>query len=310
MTTQDAYGYLVSQRAHIESAAYAIKYADIQYPKIVPVDTSAHEWARSIIHYSTDSVGQAQILANRADDFPLVNISRAQHAVGVEMAGIGYDFTMEELGAAMMVPNTALEAEKVIAARRVYEEYIDNIVLNGDANYGWDSFMDNSNVTKSDAPAGTGGSTEWTSKTPDEVIKDFNNLLTGIWTTTLQVELADTVCMSPNLYSHLANTPRSVYSDMSTLEWIMRYNVFTGQTGSSLNIIMLRGLEDAAAGSKGRVVGYRRAMDVVRLHLPMPLRFGTMQQWLQRFVIPGYFRLGGLEVRRPGAFRYLDLVEA
>ncbi len=38
---QAALGFLLSQVTSIESEVYAIRYADIQYPRLVPVDTSA-----------------------------------------------------------------------------------------------------------------------------------------------------------------------------------------------------------------------------------------------------------------------------
>ncbi|MNY73088.1 hypothetical protein D3C86_2117840 [compost metagenome] len=54
------------------------------------------------------------------------------------------------------------------------------------------------------------------------------------------------------------------------------------------------------------MVAYRRSPDVVKMHVPMPLRWLQAEQRLLKFEVPGIFRLGGVEVRRPGAMRYLD----
>lgn len=200
-----------------------------------------------------------------------------------------------------------LTVDKAAAARRSAEEAIDRLVLNGDANHGWDGLLDNSNVQKSDAPgAATGGHTDWERKTGDEVIRDVNSTLSAVWTNTQTVELADTLAIPPSAWSHIANTPRSAYSDLSIMEWIRRNNVYTASTGQPLNIVLLRGLENAAAGNTGRMIAYRRDPDVLRLHLPMPHRFLPPQQIGLRFMVPGIFRLGGLEIRRPSAVRYLD----
>ncbi len=46
---------------------------------------------------------------------------------------------------------------------------------------------------------------------------------------------------------------------------------------------------------------------MLKLWLPMPFRFFPAWQtgpW--RFEVPGAFRLGGLDIRRPAACRYLD----
>lgn len=54
------------------------------------------------------------------------------------------------------------------------------------------------------------------------------------------------------------------------------------------------------------MVAYRRDPGVVKIHVPMPLRWLQAEQRLLKYEIPGIFRLGGVEVRRPGAMRYLD----
>ena len=73
-------------------------------------------------------------------------------------------------------------------------------------------------------------------------------------------------------------------------------------------IQVLRGLETAAAGNKGRAIAYRRDPEVLRFHLPMPLRFMEPQQHLITYIVPGIMRIGGLEIRLPKAIRYLDLI--
>lgn len=306
----DFLGFLLSQSTSIEQEVYQVQYPDIQYPRLVPIDMSANEWARTITHFSMDRVGQAEFLAGRANDIPLADVTRARHEVTVELAGIGYDYTIDELGQAMMIPGRNLTSDKAMAARRAAEEFIDDKVLNGYADAGWDGLLDNANIPKSDAPNGAAGTPQWNTKTGDEVIADLNNTITGVWTGSRTVEMADTVALGPASYAHLTNTPRSADSDMSVLRWFMQNNIYTGMTGQPLNMVLLRGLENAAAGNAGRMLAYRRDPQVLKLHLPMPHRFLPAQQWMLRYVVPGIFRLGGLEIRRPQAMRYLDLISA
>jgi hypothetical protein len=55
------------------------------------------------------------------------------------------------------------------------------------------------------------------------------------------------------------------------------------------------------------MVVYKNDPNVCRLHLPMPHRFlPVWQNGPFNFQIPGIFRTGGVEITRPGAFRYLD----
>jgi len=55
------------------------------------------------------------------------------------------------------------------------------------------------------------------------------------------------------------------------------------------------------------MVAYRRDPAVLEFHMPMPHRF--MPVWQNgpiNFLIPGIFRIGGIEIKRPAAIRYAD----
>ena len=306
----DFLGFLLSQTTHIEQEAYEVRYADIQYPRLVPVDMSAHEWARTITHFSMDMTGFADFAATRANDIPLVDVTRQRFEVNVEMAWLGYDYTIDELGQAMMIPGRNLTADKAKAVRRKYEEFIDDKVLNGYEELGWDGLLNNANIPSNNVANGAAGTPQWNTKTGDEVIRDLNDMITGVWVQSTTVEMADTIALGAESYSALTTTPRSADSDMSVLRWFQMNNIYTGMTGQPLNIVLLRGLENAATGGAGRILAYRRDMDVLRVHLPKALTFMPAQQWLTRYVVAAYFRLGGLEIRLPNAARYGDMISA
>src|SRR5690606_32406924 len=96
--SQQALGFLVSQVSYIERQVVAVQYPDIQYPEIIPVDTSADEWAKSVTYFSTNKVGAAGWFHHHAKDIHVADVERAKHEVGIEMADIGYRYTLEELG--------------------------------------------------------------------------------------------------------------------------------------------------------------------------------------------------------------------
>ena len=65
-------------------------------------------------------------------------------------------------------------------------------------------------VTKADAPAASGGSSRaWQDKTPDEIIKDVNDALTGVYSDSRQVEMADTMAIPVEAYTDLASPAAS-----------------------------------------------------------------------------------------------------
>jgi hypothetical protein len=309
---QQALGFLVSQVTSIEAQVVKVLYPDIQYHRLIPTDTSANEWAKSVTWFSMDKLGRAQWFNHMANDMPLADVQRSKFEQGIEMAGIGYRYDLEEIGQAMLIPGSSLSSDKAEAARRAAEEFIDDIALRGSTVRNWTGLFNDPNVTNTTATAGAAGATLWattgaTAKTADEIIADVNSAITGVYSSSLTVELADTLLLPVTELARLATRPRATGSDMSIWDWIVKYNVYTATTGQPLTVQAARGLEVAGAGSTNRLIAYRRDPQVLKLHLPMPHRFlPVWQTGPITFDIPGILRLGGVEVRRPGAIRYFS----
>jgi len=309
---QQALGFLISQTASIEAQVYEIQYPDIQYPALIPVDTSANDWATGVMFFSVDKVGMADWFSHLAKDVPLADVDRQQFEHPIHMAAIGYRYTIQELGQALMIPGTNLSSDRAAAAVRAYEEFMDGIALRGvppsGNTKGMTGLINDPNVTAGNvANDGAGGSTKWVDKTPTQIIRDVNALLTGVYEESLTVELADTLLLPVAQLDYIATTPRSDLTETTILEYLRRNNTYTAVTGQPLTIRAVRGLEVAGAGGTARMVAYRRDPQVVKLHLPMPHRFlPVWQTGPLVFDVPGIFRTGGVEIRRPKAFRYAD----
>lgn len=309
--SQQALGFLLQQTSYIEQEVYRIQYPDIIYPQLVPVDTSANEWAKSITYFSLDRVGQADWFDGMASNMPVADINRAKYEQTIEMAGIGYRYTLEELGHAMMVPGTNLSSERAEAARRAYEEFMDRLARVGDSRKGVTGLFNNANVTREDAIAdGTGSSALWTAKSADQIVRDVNNSLLGVYENSLTVEMADTVLLPIAAMTTLAQK-RVENTTMNALQYLKENNLYTQQTGAPLMIRGVLDLSDAGSGGVGRMVTYRRDPRVVKFHVPMPHRFlPVWQTGPITFDVPGIFRVGSVDIRRPGAFRYVDGITA
>jgi len=305
MNDASTLAFVQSQMSHIETAVYRRKYPDIQYSSLIPVDTSANEWAKTVTFYSMDGVGQAKFISGNSDDIPLVNLNKDQYESGVHMAAIGYGFNIEEVNQARML-NINLPSEDAMVARRVYEEFVDSsLLVAGDAAKGMNPLINYPGITTVVAPAGAAGPATWLSKTADEVLLDINNLLSGVWIDSRTVEVSDTLLISETAYVNLA-TKRIDGTDTTLMAYVMANNVLTMRTGRALTIRTVRGLESAGVGGVERAVAYRNDMEVLKAHVPMPLRFLPMQTRNLHFYVPGIFRFGGLDIRLPAAVRYLD----
>jgi hypothetical protein len=304
---QQALGFLQSQVSYIETQVYRIQYPEILYPRLMPIDSSASEWAKSITYYSIDRVGVADWFDGSATSMPMADINRDKREQGIEMAAIGYRYNLEELGVAMMIPGMNLSTERAEAARRAYEEFIDRIVRVGSTAKNIQGLFNSPYVTRVLAAAtGTGSSSLWSTKTADQMITDVQQGLTQVYQGSLTVEMADSVLLPIANMQLLANT-RIPNTYGNALDYLAKYNLWTHQTGAPLTILGIINLDTAGVGGTARMIVYRRDPTILKLHLPMPHRFlPVWQTGPMSYDIPGIFRVGSVEIRRPGAMAYID----
>lgn len=306
---QASLGFAVKQTSHIEAGLYKTKYPELNYAELIPVDTSAGEFVKSVTYFSMDGAGKAKWLNGNGKDIPVVGANLEQFETAVHSAGIGYDYGFEEVNQARLL-GVPLDAEKAGLARRSYEQMVYDVSLNGDTEKNFEGLYNYTGVpaVSVDADGNENGgtnSTLWAHKTPDQIIRDVNDLLTGVVTATKETELANTLVLPTERLTKIAST-RLTDTKMTVLQFIKESNVYTAQTGQELMIRGKRGLLTKGAGSTARMVAYRRSPEVLKLHIPMAHRFFPIQVQGLQYTIPGMFRLGGLDIRLPKAVSYGD----
>jgi len=308
-----AFNFVVAQAATINPIVYETRFPELPWNELVFVDTSAPEWTPGIITFSSTTVGQARWYSGGAKDVAKADIAMDKVQQAVHMASIGYGYDLEEVGQAQLL-NVGLTARKGLAAARAYNEFMWRISQTGDADKGLKGLVNQSGVSTATAPAdGTGSVTTWfdaggvRTKTPAQILRDFNNVIVGIFTGSNTVEMADTVLLPFAVLAWLGATPMSDTNSETILSFIQRNNYYTQQTGRPLTIRGVLGLDTAGGSGTRRMVAYANRQDVVVLHLPMPHRFlPVYQDGPTSYEVPGIFRTGGIDVLRPAAFRYLD----
>lgn len=301
LDAQAALGFVVSQTSYIERQVNEIVYPDIQYPGLIPVDTSAPEWIKTVTYYSAEKVGKADWINGNADDIPLASTERTKFETNVHMAGIGYGYGLEEISQAQML-GISLTADDAMAARRAYEEMVDRVALLGDSSKGFSGLFNFPGVT-----AGTAVTGNWNTATADQILADVNTALTVQAAGTLYTAFSDTLLLPYSKFLLLATRKVNEQGLESILTYLQKNNVYTATTGRPLLIKGLNGLDTAGAGNTARMISYRRDPSVLKMHIPMPHRFlPVYQAGPIRWEVPGIFRLGGVDVRRPAEVRYTD----
>lgn len=306
-TAQEALGFVVDQTMRINTTVYATQYPELNFAEIVPVNSEGPEWSQGVVTYITDGAGKADWFSGKSKDMRLADVSRGKSETSFSMAGIGYEFDLEEVNVAALVGQN-LTNQKADAARRGGMEFIHEAALIGDAAKGFKGFLNHADPTQGLVALNGGASSRlFTDKTPDEVLGDVNGMLTGIYTGSNTVEMADTLLLPISQLLDIGQRTMDATRDETILSFIKRTNAYTMVTGRELTIRGLRELEGIGAGGTDRMVAYRRSPDIVEFYLPMPHKFlPVWQNGPMNFLVPGIFRLGQVDIKRPSAVRYGD----
>lgn len=296
---QTALSFVVEQNAHVEQKVNKTIYPEITYQTLVPVDTSAHPFTQTVIFYSSDMFGKADWINGNADDVPMAGTDRTMHQSSVYTAAIGYGYGWEEVNQAIR-QGVNLQADDAVAARRAYEEMVQRVAYTGDTSKNMKGLLNYPGI----AIQAAAGKIE--TLTEDQILEAVNNLILATATATLYSSIADTVLFSPTVLNYMA-TKRLGDTQSTLLEFIRKNNTYTAMTGQPLTIRALLQLANAGTANASRTIAYRRSDDVMKMHIPMPHRF--LQVWQRgplSWEVPGVFRLGGLDIRKPVEVRYLD----
>lgn len=285
--------FAVQQASYIESRVVLRPYPMVTYARDIPVDSSANPFAASVTFFSLDNVGTARLVNGRSDDGPLANVVLDKWENAVRMGEIGYSFSLEAIGQAQMMGHN-LPTMGADAARLAYEKFIDGAAFLGTGMPAGTTGLYNSAAVTSVAATGL-----WSGLTGDQILADLNTMLNGVYNSSLMVEMANTVRLPPAVFANIASKPRSSTSDFTVLQYIQQANVYTATTGLPLDIKGDKFLTTTACA-------YLKDPDVLKLHIPMPLQFLPIQPRNLEYFVPGMFRLAGLDIRRPGAMRYMS----
>ena len=293
--------FLESNRSHIEAKVYEKKYKKITYPEVIPVSMEAGEWAESIIYYYMDASGMAKWIGDKAFDVPMAESATNKVSIPVRMAGIGYQYSLEELGVAASL-GIPLTDRKASSARKGSEEFIQKTAYLGDATVGFNGFLNHPNVPTANV-VDPGAGTEWVNKTPDQILFDINDMFGDINSSTGGNESADTLALPIAQWNYIMGTPRSANSDTTIGQYIANNSPFLDSVNDIIKIEELAGI---GAGSTDRMMAYTRDPDKVVMHLPMPFRFLPAQEKGLGFEVPGMTRVGGVEFRYTQSASYRD----
>jgi hypothetical protein len=288
--------HLQRQLEFIKTQTYDIQFGLLKSRQFIPVDNSADPGAESITYRQWSEVEMAKVIANMADDLPLVDVNVAEFTAPVKSLGSAYQWSVQDLRRAAMA-GSQLDSRRSRACRMSIERAIDNVGAFGVAGTAATGMLNNANVPVTVLP----NPGAWTGLTPANIIANLNAMAQAIVTSTLEVFTPDTILLDTVSFGHIAQTPIAVDNQTTILRSFLANNPYIR------NIDQWTLLNTAGAGGIHRSVTYFRDPLVLQFNIPQEFEQFPPQARNLSFVVPCHARVGGVEIHYPLAMSYSDI---
>lgn len=275
------------------------KYPDLKARSFLPVNSEIPSGAESFVWRSFDYAGMARIIANFADDLPLVDVIAGERSQLLKSIADGFHYSIQDLRASALA-GTQLDVKRAQAARKVCENTLEQIAAIGNAAAGLPGFVNNPNVTILSAPGDLTGN--WPSATSQQILDDLNTIVRKMVVTTKEAFKPDTLLLSTDRFELIASKIMAPGTDSRNI-----LRVFLENQTHIRNVDSWTMLDKAdAAGTGPRAVAYCRSPEYVELVIPQEFEQLPPQAVNLAFKVPCHMRIGGVVIYYPLSLIYAD----
>lgn len=247
-----------------------------------------------------------------ANAIAAMQLDISKTAYPLTLWGEQISYTIPELESAQKL-GRPVDAQKYEGLKLKHQMDTDEMVYTGDSELSLlglvnsDPTIPHTNV----ANGATSGGPHWATKTPDDILNDFNTALTTTWQNSGWAVPPANVLVPPAQFGFLVSQKVSSAGNISTLKYVLENNIST-QQGTKLSILPLKWLIGRGAGGTpgqlgtvDRMVVYTK--DPLRVRYPMTPLQRTPLEYRAIYQTTTYFgRLGAVEWVYPETASYWD----
>jgi hypothetical protein len=276
------------------------------YERLIPIDTTDGECALGRAYIMMDSHGDVKEIATCVDDLPLVDLGTGQdHFIPFKIGGLGFVYCTEDVRQAACLGDYSRISVLPQKCFNIYEFALNEHALFGNTRGGKLGFK-TALFTSEQIEVIEGNTWDGVTNAQD-LISIFFEAIDAVWTRSRNTAYANTLCVPQSLLQAATRMKMGDGCCETVLDFVMRLNTTTTETGEEMTIIGVRGLELANANRDGpRLMAYARDPENLVLPLPMPLRFHAPQIRNLTFVVPAEFKYGPVHFRYPETAVYVD----
>lgn len=305
----------------IEATLYETKFEPLKARTFIPVDGSDDPGAEFTSYSMLTDVGVAKLVTSRGMDLPKVNVFRREYHRQYHDLGASYDYSVKELRGAQFAsrngrgPVLNIDTALAKAARLAIDFGIDKVGAIGSAtsanisglsvgigaDVGMLGLLNQTNASSYTPATGVSGSTAWSQKTPDEILKDLNGLYTSIVTATREVFEPDVFLIPVEQHRLISSTRMGDGSDKSIKQLFLEQNP---------GVRVERWLNCKAAGTAGadRCVAFKSDEMVLAFKISVSFEQMPVEYRNRVFKTDCMARTAGVVVRYPIAIAYMDSI--
>ena len=294
--------YFNRQLEVIKAQTYDEKPLPLKGLTLVPMTSNTPAGADLITYRSFKLIGIAKFISDYASgNIPSVDTIGTETSQKIKTFADKFSYSIQELAQASM-NNVNLPARKAIGARNMVEQLLNRTVLLGDSNFGLRGVLNFPGITAYTVLAdGTGSSKLWSTKTPDQIIRDMRGLINAVYISTNGVETPNTFLMSQANYTYISTVRMGTANDTTILEFAKRN--FTDITRWD----WLPELATASATAGDRLYCGVFDNQHIEFEVPVPFTMLPPQPKSLAFEVPCYGRTAGVLCYYPLAFAYGDI---
>lgn len=270
--------------------------------KIIPIDRSVPEGAKTFVWYLFSSSGVARFIAPvSAGSLPRVSLAQAERVGRVQTMGAEFGYSSQELRHAQYA-GVGLDSELARACRRAHDELLNRTGFWGREDLGLPGFFNHPNIQVSDAADNGSGATEWAEKEPIQIIADIANVINGVRSITYGQEQVNRVAIANAEFDLISST--FMGDDLRRTILSALVEIFGQERMGRPAVEFFPLFELEAANSDGNLESnamFAYTFDARKASLVQPMAYKQheVQQQGLNYVVPTESSTGGVKMSRP-----------
>ena len=238
-------------------------------------------------------------------EYQQVNVEQEKITTPIFAKTMKTRWTLAEIEKAALA-GMPLETQAFEAMNTDNQLKIDRLHYMGSQKYGFGGLLNHGSVLNvSPVANGAGGTPNFESKTPEEILADVNEILRSVWTATGLAIMPNRILVSQRIMSALS-IPIAPLSGVSILKYLQDNAICKIIDGKELEIVPVKWASGAGAAGTDRMTAYVPGLDnLASIFSPMQ-QYGAMEVRDVAFHQHYRFAFGGLQLRYPEKMAYRD----